>query len=521
MKHLQFSLACISVALMSLLAGCQSDGSMPPPSNAQMREKMGLDPEQIMNELAPKTQKTLDIGPKIDKKPNEELDAQRRNFINESARTEDGKWKSFNVTLNFVDVDIRELAQAMTQVSGVNILVGDEVEGTVTVKITNVPWDKALDNILRIKGLSKSVDSEAGIIRIQKPETVLARDEFERKRLEEVSKQLAAKRIISTQYTEIFRLYYTKPAKVKAQLEAIFGGTTAGGAAVARPPGGIIEVTTDERINSVIIKGTKGEMELAAKLISKLDIRTQEVLIEAFVVEASDNWQRELGVRLGAYSNINSGPTSIGGVGVPGPNSAASNIALGTAAGSVFNQPVTGLASPFGLGYLYQTSASALKVELTALEQLDLMKIVSNPHVFTMDNEEAIVIDGVQIPYPVPGVGTNQITYEFKDAALKLTVTPSVVGDGNIFLNMIVNKDSPNYTTNPPSINKREVRSKLLLKDGTIAVIGGIYDQTQENQVIKVPFLGDIPYLGALFRYNKKVDNKTQLLVFIAPKVIN
>ncbi len=480
---------------------------------------MGLDPEQIMNELAPKTQKTLEIGPKIDKKPNEELDAQRRHFINESARTEDGKWKSFNVTMNFVDVDIRELAQAMTQVSGVNILVGDEVEGTVTVKITNVPWDKALDNILRIKGLSKSVDSEAGIIRIQKPETVLARDEFERKRLEEVSKQLAARRIISTQYTEIFRLYYTKPAKVKSQLEAIFGGTTAAGAAAIRPPGGIIEITTDERINSVIIKGTKSEMDLAAKLISKLDIRTQEVLIEAFVVEASDNWQQELGVRLGAYSN--SGNSTVGGVGVPGPNNAASNMALGTAAGSVFNQPATTLASPFGLGYLFQTSANALKVELTALEQLDLMKIVSNPHVFTMDNEEAVVIDGVQIPYPVPGVGTNQITYEFKDAALKLTVTPSVVGDGNIFLNMIVNKDSPNYTTNPPSINKREVRSKLLLKDGTIAVIGGIYDQTQENQVIKVPLLGDIPYLGALFRYNKKVDNKTQLLVFIAPKVLN
>jgi len=182
---------------------------------------------------------------------------------------------------------------------------------------------------------------------------------------------------------------------------------------------------------------------------------------------------------------------------------------------------VAGLANPFGLGYLFQTSATALKVELTALEQLDLMKIVSNPHVFTMDNEEAIVIDGVQIPYPVPGVGTNQITYEFKDAALKLTVTPSVVGDGNIFLNMVVNKDSPNYTTSPPSINKREVRSKLLLKDGTIAVIGGIYDQTQQDQVIKVPLLGDIPFLGALFRYTKKVNNKTQLLVFIAPKVVN
>ena len=155
------------------------------------------------------------------------------------------------------------------------------------------------------------------------------------------------------------------------------------------------------------------------------------------------------------------------------------------------------------------------------MEKLSLVKIISNPHVFTMDNEEAVVIDGVQIPYPVPGVGTNQITYEFKDAALKLTATPSIVGDGNLFLNMIVNKDSPNYSTNPPSINKREVRSKLLIQDGTIAVIGGIYDQTKENTVEKVPLLGDIPLIGSLFSYTKKADKKTQLLVFIAPKILN
>lgn len=513
--------AFLTIGLVAILAACQT--GIPPKSNDQIRESMVLNPDKIMADLAPKTQKTLDIGPKIDRKPNEQLDRQRRNFINESQRSEDGRWKSFKVNLNFVDVDIRELAQAMTQISGVNILVGDEVEGTVTIKISNVPWDKALDNILRLKGLSKSVDADAGIIRIQRPETMLARDEFERKRLEEVSKQLAARRIISTQFTEIFRLYYTKPAKVKAQLEAVFGGATVAGAVAARPPGGIIEVTTDDRLNSIIVKGTQSEMELAAKLISKLDVRTQEVLIEAFVVEAADNWQQELGVRLGAY--VQNGANNVGGT-APGTGansfsnpSAASNMALGTASGSIFNQAVAG--APFGLGYMYQTTSEALKIELTALESLNVMKIVSNPHVFTMDNEEAIVIDGVQIPYPVPGVGTNQITYEFKDAALKLTVTPSVVGDGNIFLNMVVNKDSPNYSTNPPSINKREVRSKLLLKDGSIAVIGGIYDQNIQNQTNKVPLLGDIPLIGQLFRYSKKVDNKTQLLVFIAPKVLN
>ena len=505
-----------------LLAGCQQLGQLPPQSDAAMRQQMVLDPAQIMTELAPKTQQTLDLGPKIERKPTEQLDQIRRNFINESQRSEDGQWKSFNVNLNFVDVDIRELAQAMTQVSGVNILVGDEVDGTVTVKINNVPWDKALDNILRIKGLSKSVDPGSNIIRVQKPETVLARDEFERKRLEEVSKQIAAKRLVSTQVTEIFRLYYTKPGIVKKQLEAIFGGNTgAAGAATVRPAGGIIEITTDERINSIIVKGTQSEMELAAKLISKLDIRTQEVLIEAFIVEADDDWQYELGARFGYRNTAGNGTSTnplnaVGGTVKPydplNPNALLPSP-------NIFSRAVDG--APFGLGYLFKTTASELKVELTAMEKLSLVKIVSNPHVFTMDNEEAVVIDGVQIPYPVPGVGTNQITYEFKDAALKLTATPSIVGDGNLFLNMVVNKDSPNYSTSPPSINKREVRSKLLIQDGTIAVIGGIYDQTKENTVEKVPLLGSIPILGSLFSYTKKADKKTQLLVFIAPKILN
>jgi type IV pilus assembly protein PilQ len=509
----------ILLPLAFLLSACQLLANVPPQSEEQQRESMVLDPAQIMNDLAPKTQKTLEMGPKIDRKPNDQLDQNRRHFINETQRTEDGRWKSFNVNLNFVDVDIRELAQAMTQISGVNILVGDDVDGTVTVKISNVPWDRALDNILRIKGLSKSIDPNANIIRIQKPETVLARDEFERKRLEEVSRQIAAKRIITTQVTEIFRLYYTKPPIVKKQLEAIFGGTAVPGVAQGPKPGGMIEITTDDRINSIIVKGTPAEMELAAKLISKLDIRTQEVLIEAFVVEADDDWQFELGARLGNLSASKSGVNTIGGT-AAGSNTAATNIALGTSTGSVFDRVAS--SAPFGFGYLYQTTSQALKVELSAMEKLSLVKIISNPHVFTMDNEEAVVIDGVQIPYPVPGVGPNQITYEFKDAALKLTVTPSIVGDGNLFLNMIVNKDSPVPTLNgPPAINKREVRSKLLIQDGTIAVIGGIYDQTKENTVERVPLLGSIPFIGTFFSYTKRQDKKTQLLVFIAPKIVN
>ena len=474
---------------------------------------MAYEPEEVKKQLAPVPDRTLSYGPTIADRSEKETQLNRRTFINKTVRNEEGDFKSFNVTLNFVDVDIRELAQALTQISGVNILVGDEVEGTVTIKISNVPWDKALDSILNVKGLAKSVDGSANIIRIHKPETVVARDEFERKRVEEGVKQLASKRILSTQTTEIFKLYYAKPLKIKAQLEAIFGGSAAPGA--IRPPGSIIEITVDERLNSIILKGTVSEIELATKLISKLDVRTRQVLIEAFVVEASDNFQQELGARL-AFSNIS--PTStVGGIigGAAGPT----GIALGNAVGSVSNNPVN--AALAGVGYLYNTSTSALKVELTALEKLGITKIVSNPKIFTMDNEEAIVIDGTQIPYPVAGVGPSQITYEFKDAALKLTVTPTIIGDGNVFLNLIVTKDSPDYTTSPPAITKREVRNKLLMQDGTIAVVGGIFTNTKSSNVDKTPFLGDIPILGILFRKNADKDERRELLIYVSTRVLN
>jgi len=502
------------LALAFSLASCSLTKT-----NQQIRTEMAYEPEEVKQQLAPVADRTLTFGPTIADKSTKETQLNRRTFINKTVRNEVGNFKTFNVTLNFVDVDIRELAQALTQISGVNILVGDEVDGNVTIKISNVPWDKALDNILNVKGLAKSVDSDANIIRIHKPETILARDEFERKRAEEVVKQLAAKRIVSTQTTEIFKLYYAKPLKIKAELEAIFGGTTAPGA--IRPPGSIIEITVDERLNSIILKGTASEIELATKLIANLDVRTRQVLIEAFVVEASDTFQQELGARLG-FNNVSpfgtNSSTTIGGI-IGGAATSSAPIALGNAIGSASNTPAN--AALAGIGFLYNTSTASLKVELTALEKLGITKVVSNPKIFTMDNEEAIVIDGTQIPYPVAGVGANQITYEFKDAALKLTVTPTIIGDGNVFLNLIVTKDSPDYTTNPPAITKREVRNKLLMQDGTIAVIGGIFTNTKANNVEKTPFLGDIPILGILFRKNATQDERRELLVYVSTRVLN
>jgi type IV pilus assembly protein PilQ len=205
---------------------------------------------------------------------------------------------------------------------------------------------------------------------------------------------------------------------------------------------------------------------------------------------------------------------------VGGAASTPSGVTLGTGVGSVSNTAV-GTGALGGIGYLWQTSTTALKAEINALEQLGLTKVVSNPKLFTMDNEEAVIIDGTQIPYPVAGVGANQITYEFKDAALKLTVTPTIIGDGNIYLNMVLNKDSPNYATTPPSIDKRELRNRLLVQDGTIAVVGGIYTQTNANNINKTPGLADIPLLGALFRDTQWQNNRRELLVYISTRILD
>jgi len=498
-----------------LLSACQSLLDLTR-TNDQIRKDMAYEPEEVKQQITPTADRTAALGPAIKKSKDKQLEQSRRTYIDQMTISSDGNWKSFNVSLNFVDVDIRELAQAMSQISGVNILVGDDVDGIVTVKVNNVPWDKALDNILNVKGWAKTIDAEGNIIRIHKPETITTRDEFQRKRVEDLTKQYAAKRIISTQVTEIFKLYYAKPLKLKSELETIFGGTQG----TTRIPGSVIEITVDERLNSLVVKGTRQEMELVSKLVSQLDVRTRQVLIEAFVVEANDGFQQELGARLGYHnknSDSNAGWNWSGLAG--GAASADSPMTLGTAPGSVSNTAVTNPLA--GIGFLYNTSVMALKTEITAMEKLGITKIISNPKIFTMDNEEGVVIDGTQIPYPVAGAGTNQITYEFKDAALKLNVTPTIIGDGNVFLNLIVQKDSPNYTTNPPAIYKREIRNRLIMEDNTIAVVGGIYTNTKTNNVDKTPWLADIPLLGMLFRTNAQKEDRRELLVYIAIKVLN
>jgi len=232
-----------------------------------------------------------------------------------------------------------------------------------------------------------------------------------------------------------------------------------------------------------------------------------------------------LGVRLGIFAsgkNSAGQPRSMSGVLGEGATSQSSMV-LGTGTGSNIGTAVTGGSASTavgGFGFLLATGTAQLKAELLGMEKEGLTKIISNPRLFIIDNEQASITDGVQIPYPVPGVGPSQVTYEFKDAALKLDVKPSIVGDGNIYIEVVVNKDSPNYSTNPPAIDKREVRTKLLIRDGGIAMIGGINISTASSTDTQVPFLGSIPFIGNLFKSTAQGNERRQLFIFLSPAEI-
>jgi type IV pilus assembly protein PilQ len=282
-----------------------------------------------------------------------------------------------------------------------------------------------------------------------------------------------------------------------------------------------VKVTIDDRLNSLIIQATKSELDLISRLIKEVDVRTKQILIEAFIVEATDDFSKELGAKFGIdatdIGNLNGG-RSFKSAGVAGSQAeTAGTLALGDATGLLSNNGVTGALG--AIGFILDTSSAALKIELSASEKDGITKVLSNPRVFTLDNEEAVIIQGEEIPYKTEaeGGGTD---IEFKEAGVKLTVTPSIVGDGNIILKVKVEKKTAkNDEANPP-ITTREITTKLLIRDNTIVVIGGVFTQETVDTTNKVPFFGDLPLIGNLFRYKKDADVRKELLVFLAPRVI-
>ena len=292
--------------------------------------------KQFARESAPKVDITVGAGPSIDPQGQTFKVPEKRELVSRQEPKnymdlDELKENLFPVTINLDDVDVRDAMSMLSEVTGKNILVGDEVTGTISVRLINVPWNKALDAILQIRKLAKHVNEEGTIIRIHEQEALIAQEAFERERREALIRSLEAEEAIGPMYTEIFRLYYTEPEQVKEELEAVFGLSDSqdDGGSGASPYS--VEIAVDQRIKSLIIKGKRQDLDSIAQLISKIDVRTRQVLIEAFIVEATDDFSKEFGSRFGI--------SDIGVVGNPGGTNGLTTVTSGGGCWEPTNYP--------------------------------------------------------------------------------------------------------------------------------------------------------------------------------------
>jgi len=461
--------------------------------------------------------KTLEMGPKPIEGDTRKL-GKRKIISSESQRnyliiSDEYPLLKQRITLKFKNLDFKETMKLMGKIGEINVLIGDEVAGAISAELVDVPWDKAFQALLDMKNYASDVDVLSNLIRIHSPETLTSQETYKSERAQAVKKKIELEDSVDPIYSEIFRLYYISPSQAKATIEELFTQSSGDGSYTP------IQITEEITTRSIIVRGKEKDLDVVDKVIKEIDIRTKQVLIEAFIVEANSDFERALGTRLGGYYKRQG--KQIGGVAgtsSAGTFSATDSAALGSATDSITNFAATGATS--GIGILRSTGTMALKAEITALESIGMAKTISNPKVFTLDNQTATVTQGEEIPYQTTSEGTTSTS--FKEAALRLEVTPSIIGDGNVLLTIQVNNDTPNRSTDSdePPINKMEIITKLLVADGDIVVIGGIKKNIKANKTSQTPGLGNVPVIGNLFKGKSNSDNLDELLVFIAPRIL-
>lgn len=428
------------------------------------------------------------------------------------------KYKGDLLSLNFQDIEVRAILQILADFTGLNIVVSDSVKGNLTLRLQNVPWDQALDIILRTKGLA--MRQNGNVIFIAPTEEIAAREKLDLESRKTVQELVPLR-------TEIIQVNYAKAAELAALLKQ--AGEKGQSMLSARG-----DVVFDERTNSLIVKDVPDKLGEIRDLVTKLDVPTRQVMIDSRVVIASDDFSRDLGVRFGVTgvnqggSTVNTLSGSLQGTNTM-VNSAVDNL-INT--GQPFPVTVPDLDQRLGVNFPVAGPRLAMSIlgadylvdlELSALQVEGKGEIISNPRVVTADLKKATVLQGRQIPYAtVSQQGTN---VEFKDAFLKLEVTPQITPDDRVRMNLKVSKDEQGATvstaTGPQvSIDKREIETEVMVNNGETVVLGGVFEQTKRDDVSKVPLLGDIPLLGYLFRTTGKSDTKRELLIFVTPQIL-
>jgi type IV pilus assembly protein PilQ len=414
------------------------------------------------------------------------------------------------LSLNFQDIEVRSVLQLLADFTELNLVTSDTVDGQITLRLKNVPWDQALDIILKSKGLSKrQVDN---VIMVAPTEEMAAREQLELESQQKIEELAPLK-------SDFIQVNYAKADTLAALLKSEENRLLSERG----------NVTVDERTNTLLVQDTALKLNEIRRLLKKLDIPVRQVLIESRIVVANNDFAKDLGVRLGTTYNGDSGDrvTRIAG-GTEGYLGGTNTFVGGVESPAdseqealMVNLPVT---APSGaINFLVgKMGHHLLQLELSAMQTEGRGEVISSPRVITSDQNQATIKQGVEIPYQEAS-SSGATTVSFKEAVLKLDVTPQITPDDRVRMDLVINKDSPDFSRSVlgvPPLDTRRIETTVLVDNGETVVLGGVFESTKTKDTDKVPFFGDLPYAGVLFRRKEVRDQNSELLIFVTPKIL-
>lgn len=415
------------------------------------------------------------------------------------------------LSLNFQDIEVRSVLQLLADFTDKNIVVSDSVKGNITLRLKTVPWDQALDIVLESKALA--MRSNGNVIWVAPAAELQAKEQQELQALQR-------KKALEPLVTEYIAVNFAKADEMLLLIQSQSNGKSGSGSMLSDRG----SVSVDKRTNTLLVQDTISRVDEIRNMIKSLDVAVRQVSVEARIVIASDSFGKELGARFGVTKIGSSGAIT------SGSSEATDSIASSLAEGSDVslpslgdrlnvNLPVVGAAGSLGLSLLAKDYL--LDLELSALQAESKGDIVSSPRVVTADKKKALIEQGVEIPY-LQASSSGATSVSFKKAVLSLEVTPQVTPDEHVIMDLKINQDTVGSVySGVPSINTREINTQVLVDNGQTVVLGGVHEETNNNDTTKVPVLSDLPYLGKLFQKNVKSTNKRELLIFVTPKIMN
>jgi type IV pilus assembly protein PilQ len=423
--------------------------------------------------------------------------------VEESKKDEFG-FSGERLSLNFQDIEVRSVLQLIADFTGLNVVVSDTVRGSLTLRLKNVPWDQALDIILKTKGLG--MRQTGNVMLVAPSEEIAAREKLElesKKQIEE----------LEPLYSEYIQVNYAKASDLATLLKS--ADTT------LMSDRGM--VTTDQRTNTLLVQDTAGKLVQVRQLVARLDIPVRQVLIESRIVIANNDFSKELGVRFGLNkeTNFNDGNNiiSVGGT-RPSVVGGVLDPEVSGADGLLVDLGAVGASSSIGMA-IGKVGSYMLNLELSAMEAEGQGEIISSPRVLTSNQKTAVIESGTEIPYQ-QATSSGATSTSFQKAVLSLTVTPQITPDDRLIMDLQITKDSVGEFSvdGIPSIDTNEVDTQVLVDDGETLVLGGIYEQIKRNEVDRTPFFGELPLVDWMFKKTLNQDDRAELLIFVTPKIV-